>query len=266
MKKFLLSIIFIAAAVCFCWSAFSLGRYAWQTWNTQKNLNTLADEINDNVVLPDMNNASESQTPEEKAVSESEAMMNKYGSLYEHNQDFMGWLSIEDTNINYPVMYTPDDPQHYLRKNFDGDYDIGGMLFADYRSSFNPASTNIIIYGHHMKNGTMFGPLMDFQDTDFLEAHKTVTFDTIYRPGTYEIFAAFQSAVYDEDSDNFKYYDFIDAASEQEFNDCLTEIQSLSMYYDAEGAPVYGDELITLSTCDYYTDDGRFVVMAKRVR
>lgn len=258
-------ILLLAAVICFCWSAFHLGRYAWQTWTTQKNLNALSQEINTDAVrvsVPDENELSS----EEQAAIESEQMMNKYGTLYEQNPDFIGWLSIEGTKINYPVMHTPDNPQYYLRKNFNGDYDIGGMLFADYRCSFDPASTDIIIYGHHMNNGTMFGPLMDFKETDYLESHRTITFDTLYRPGTYQIFAAFLSAAYDDDSDAFKYYDFIQAGSEEEFQEYLDNIKALSLYYDEANAPVFGDEFITLSTCDYTQEDGRFAVLAKRIR
>lgn len=264
MKKFLSTIILIAAIICFCYSAFSLGRYALQTLTTVKNLDKLSQEINDdtiNIQTPDETGLSE----EDAKAAEAERMMAKYGSLYEKNQDFIGWLSIEDTNINYPVMYTPKDPQHYLRKNFDGDYDIGGMLFVDYRCTFDPSSTDTIIYGHHMNNGTMFGPLMDFQDIDYLKEHTTVTFDTIYRGGTYKIFAAFQAAAYDDDSNTFKYYDFINAETEEDLNNYLDNIKALSLYYDEDNAPVFGDEIITMSTCDYYTTDGRFAVLAKRI-
>lgn len=263
MKRIIGTIILIIAIICFGWSAFSLGKYAYQTWTTQKNLDSLAGKVKtDNIKIPDT--ASEDET--EDPVAESEAMMEKYGELYNENKDFIGWLSVEGTKINYPVMYTPDDPEHYLRKNFDGNYDIGGMLFVDARCTFNPSSTDTIIYGHHMNNGTMFGPLMDFQDNDYLKEHTTVTFDTMYRPGTYKIFASFQSKAYDADSDEFKYYDFINAETAYDFQEYLKNIKALSLYYDEENAPSFGDEIITLSTCDYYTTDGRFAVLAKRIK
>ena len=117
-----------------------------------------------------------------------------------------------------------------------------------------------------MKNGTMFGPLMDFQDNDYLKEHSIVTFDTVYRPGTYKIFASFQSKAYDPDSEEFKYYDFINAETAYDFEEYLNNIKNLSLYYDEENAPSFGDEIITLSTCDYYTTDGRFAVLAKRIK
>ena len=135
MKRVIGTIILIIAIVCFGWSAFSLGKYAWQAHTTQKNIDQLAEKINTDT-------DASSATDEEDPVAESEAMMEKYGDLYNENHDFIGWLSIEGTNINNPVMYTPDDPEHYLRKNFNGDYDIGGMLFVD--SRFQP-----IQHRHH---------------------------------------------------------------------------------------------------------------------
>ena len=127
MKRVIGTIILIIAIICFGWSAFSLGKYAWQAHTTQKNIDQLADRIN-----TDVTEASD-DSDEEDPVAESEAMMEKYGDLYNENKDFIGWLSIEGTNINNPVMYTPDDPEHYLRKNFNGDYDIGGMLFCRFQ-------------------------------------------------------------------------------------------------------------------------------------
>ena len=120
--------------------------------------------------------------------------------------------------------------------------------------------------GKERKNGTMFGPLMDFQDNDYLKEHSIVTFDTMYRPGTYKIFASFQSKAYDPDSEEFKYYDFINAETAYDFEEYLNNIKNLSLYYDEENAPSFGDEIITLSTCDYYTTDGRFAVLAKRIK
>ena len=93
----------------------------------------------------------------------------------------------------------------------------------------------------------MFGPLMDFQDNDYLKEHSIVTFDTMYRPGTYKIFASFQSKAYDPDSEEFKYYDFINAETAYDFEEYLNNIKNLSLYYDEENAPSFGDEIITLS-------------------
>ena len=262
MKRFIVTIIFIAALACFGYSAFSLGKYAWETHVTKENISVLSNLVESEVPA----NAFEAETADSK--SDAEKMMEKYGKLYGKNQDFIGWLSVPGTTIDYPVMYTPDEPQRYLRKNFDGDYDIAGMLFIDYRCQLDPAdhvSTDTIIYGHRMKNDTMFGPLKYYKDSDFCKENNVVRFDTLYRPGTYVIFAAFLGKAYDEGSDAFQYYNFIEAETQEDLDDYLSEIRRIAHYYDSENAPAFGDEIITLSTCDYYTEDGRLALLAKRV-
>ncbi|MDO4846925.1 MAG: class B sortase [Clostridiaceae bacterium] len=97
-------------------------------------------------------------------------------ALIAENSDCIGWLSIDGTNISYPVMYTPSDPQKYLRRNFYGRYSQSGVPFLDGRC--NLQSTNLIIYGHNMKNDTMFADLKKYVDRDFLNAHRTVKFET----------------------------------------------------------------------------------------
>lgn len=92
------------------------------------------------------------------------------------NTDCIGWLSIDGTSISYPVMHTPSDPQKYLRQNFYGKYSQSGVPFLDSRCSMNGG--NLIIYGHNMKNGTMFSDLKKYLNTDFLNSHRTVRLET----------------------------------------------------------------------------------------
>mgnify|MGYP001067073741 CR=1 FL=1 len=98
-------------------------------------------------------------------------------ALIAENADCIGWLSVDGTNISYPVMHTPPDPQKYLRRNFYGEYSQSGVPFIDGRCSLQ--STNLIIYGHNMKNGTMFSDLKKYLDSEFLNAHRTVKFETV---------------------------------------------------------------------------------------
>lgn len=262
MKRVIITIIFIAALICFGYSAFSLGKYAWQTHVTKENISILSGMVNKEAGT----SAAEGEDADPR--TDAEKMMDKYGELYKSNPDFMGWLTVPGTAIDNPVMYTPDDGQHYLRKNFNGDYDIAGMIFIDERCKLDPAdhvSTDIIIYGHRMKNDTMFGPLKYYKEKDFCKENNIVYFDTMYRPGTYVIFAAFLGKAYTYETDAFQYYNFIEAPTEVELNDYLTNIKAIAHYYDEENAPVFGDEIITLSTCDYYTNDGRLALLAKRI-
>ena len=125
-------------------------------------------------------------------------------------------------------------------------------------------STNLILYGHHMKNGQMFGDLDLYSSEEYFKEHRYIQFDTIYEKGTWEVMYVFRSRVYSEEEIVFKYYQFIDALSEQEFNSNMQEMAAMSLY-DTGVTAQYGDRLLTLSTCDYEEADGRFVVVAKKV-
>lgn len=116
-------------------------------------------------------------TQTESEPTEQPAAERNIQALIAENADCIGWLSIDGTNISYPVMHTPSDPQKYLRRNFYGKYSQSGVLFLDGRCDIQ--STNLIIYGHNMKNGTMFSNLKKYVDRDFLNAHRTVKFETV---------------------------------------------------------------------------------------
>jgi sortase B len=204
----------------------------------------------------------------------------------------IGWLRIDGTDIDYPVMYTPDDMEYYLHKNFDKEYSYAGTLFIDKNctpvalsgnssenatdntdnnentenaNNVGAVSDNIIIYGHNMKSGTMFHQLLDYEDEDFYKEHKYIAFDTLAGEGTYEVIAAFRTKVYsDDDTEHYKYYKFYNAADEDEFNEFVNYAKSNTPYAISETAS-YGDKLITLSTCAYHTTNGRYVVVAKKI-
>lgn len=193
----------------------------------------------------------------------SYVVLEKYKSLYKTNKNLIGWLKIDDTNIDYPVMQTVNN-EYYLDHNTKQEKDKNGTLFLDKDCSITRTSTNYIIYGHHMKSGKMFGDLDRYKEEDFYKKHKTISFDTIYEEGTYEVMYVFLSKIYYEEEVVFKYYQFIDANSEQEFDSYMEEMAQMSLY-DTGVTAQYGDQLLTLSTCDYEQEDGRFVVVAKRI-
>ena len=190
-------------------------------------------------------------------------VLDDYKTLYEKNKKLIGWLKIDDTIIYFPVMQTSDN-KYYLEHNFNQEYDKNGSLFLDCSCSVYPRSTNLIIYGHHMKSGQMFGQLQKYAKESYYEKHTTIQFDTIYEKGTYEIMYVFRSQVYNEDDLVFKYYQFINANSETEFDSYMEEMAALSLY-DTGVTASYGDSLLTLSTCDNSQKDGRFVVVARKV-
>ena len=190
-------------------------------------------------------------------------MLDEYKTLYEKNKRLIGWLKIDDTNIDYPVMQTSNN-EYYLDHNFNQEYDKNGSIFMDYACSAYPKSTNLILYGHHMKSGNMFGNLQKYAKESYGKEHALIQFDTIYEKATYQVMYVFRSQVYNEDDIVFKYYQFIEANSEAEFDSYMNEMSKMSLY-DTGVIAKYGDSLLTLSTCDHSQEDGRFVVVAKRV-
>lgn len=186
----------------------------------------------------------------------------KYQELFSQNNDLAGWIFIEGTTINYPVMHTPDNPDYYLKHSFEKEYsDYGVPYIAGHCDPAKP-SDNLTIYGHHIRGGRMFGALMDYTSKDFYESHKIIRFDTLTEAAEYEMIAVFKTTVYDDTG--FKYYLFANAANEQEFDSYVEKCKALSFHDTGVGA-AYGDKLISLSTCEYSAANGRLVVVAKKL-
>lgn len=191
-------------------------------------------------------------------------VLDEYKTLYQKNKKLIGWLKIDDTLIDYPVMQTSDN-EYYLDHNYNQEYDKNGSLFLDCNCTAYPQSTNLIIYGHHMKSGQMFGGLQKYAKESYAQKHSTIQFDTIYEKGTYQVMYVFRSQVYNENDIVFKYYQFVEANSEEEFNSYMREMEAVSLY-DTGVTASFGDSILTLSTCDYSQEDGRFVVVAKKIK
>lgn len=243
------------AVVCFGY----FGLYYFQSTRTGMDYDSLA-ELKGSMALA---GAEKNDFSLHKTSTQLPDVLDDYKTLYEKNKKLIGWLKIDDTIIDYPVMQTTDN-KYYLEHNFNQEYDKNGSLFLDCSCSVYPRSTNLIIYGHHMKSGQMFGQLQKYAKESYYEKHTTIQFDTIYEKGTYEIMYVFRSQVYNEDDLVFKYYQFINANSETEFDSYMEEMAALSLY-DTGVTASYGDSLLTLSTCDNSQKDGRFVVVAKKV-
>lgn len=190
-------------------------------------------------------------------------MLAGLAGLYEENQDLVGWLSIAGMNIDYPVMQH-DDNEYYLNHDFYGKEDKYGCLFVKDIADVNTPADNFVIYGHNMKDGSMFGDLDLYKKEAFYREHSTIRFDTLYEERTYEIVAVFLSRVYDAEEEGFRYYDFYEAETEEAFAYFYENIKSASLYETGVTAE-YGDTFLTLSTCAYHEEDGRLVVVAKRV-
>lgn len=179
--------------------------------------------------------------------SQDKSFLSDYQALYLQNNDMVGWIKIEDTKINYPVMQSKDNPNFYLKHGFDKAYTDYGCPYIQENCDVDIPSDNLIIYGHNMKDGSMFSGLMKYTDKSFWESHKTISFDTLTEKCDYEIIAAFKTVVYTDSPESFKYYQFINADTGDEFNAYITKCKELALY-DTGVTAEYGDKLITLST------------------
>lgn len=198
-----------------------------------------------------------------QATSALPDILPEYKALYAENSDTAGWLRIDGTGIDNVVMYAPDEIDKYLHTDFYGNYSYRGCLFVDEYCDIL-SSDNLIIYGHNMKDYSMFGSLMYYVSEDFYRQHKLISFDTIYEKQTYEIVAAIKTELVPEGSDGFKYYEYTGSGDEDSFSEYVKFIEENKLYdTDAELSP--GDKILTLSTCAYHSEDGRFIVVAKKI-
>ena len=216
-------------------------------------INNEAGEQNENILL---------QSEENHKIKENHKILPQYLSLYQQNNDMYGWINIDDTPINYPVMHTVYEPEKYLRKNFNGEYSLSGQIFLDYRCTSN--SNNLILYGHNMKNQTMFGSILNYQNKEYYEKHPIVEFNNLYEENKYQIISVFYDEIHKQEDQCFKYYNFINAETEEELYDFIREIKKKSLY-DAGSISEDEDCFLTISTCEYSKENGRFVVVAQKM-
>ena len=220
------------------------------------------DDVNSGIVVP-------VQTAE---------MIPQMEEVHTINTDSAGWIKIDGTVIDYPVMQTPSDEQYYLNRDFNGKYSAYGCIIADTDSTIGTGTaaedytdgtrpgTNIILHGHNMKNGTMFGSLDNYRNKSYEQSHSRIKFSSLYEDREYEICAVFLSQVYKKNqTDVFKYYQFFNADTEEEFDDFYSNIKRMSLY-DTGVDAAFGDEFITLSVCAYHVENGRLVVVGKRIK
>ena len=200
--------------------------------------------------------------PTTAAPTETE-MLRDYMAFYEMNNDMVGWITVPGTKVDYPVMQTPNNKDYYLKRDFYHNWSDWGAIYAREACDINKPSDNIVLYGHHMADGSMFAQLETrYKRKSFWEEHQYLTFDTLYEKHTYQIIACFRTSA--NVGQGFPYHQFNDAANEEEFNAFIAEVKRLALYETGLTAE-YGDKLLTLSTCEYTLNNGRFVVVAKRI-
>ncbi|MDR3364610.1 MAG: class B sortase, partial [Clostridiales Family XIII bacterium] len=189
-------------------------------------------------------------------------MLPYYEGLRAKNGDMAGWLRIPGTRISYPVMQTKKSPEYYLDKNFEKEYSASGSLFAADISDVNLPTDVVTIYGHRMKTGAMFGSLGDFLDVDFLQKHETIIFDTFTARNEYKIYCLFSLAVGTGEESEFAYYNYSRFEDKATFDDFMAQARKVSQVENPSFAPIFGEKILLLSTCEYTHENGRLVIVA----
>lgn len=214
--------------------------------------------------LQDLKAQSSASKPLENREQEQEEQENTgLESLSKENHDLVGWLTIEGTKIDHPVVQCEDDA-YYLSHNFQKEDDKYGCLYVKSVADVETPGTNVIIYGHNMKDGSMFGELDRYESERFGREHEKITFDTLYEEREYQVMAVFRTQISEGDDGRFRYYQFYEAQSEEEFREFYEYVMGMSIY-DTGVTAEFGDTFLTLSTCSGYAENGRFVVVAKRM-
>ena len=190
--------------------------------------------------------------------------ISKLNKIREQNSDIVGWLEIEGTSINYPLLQGNDD-KYYMNHNYKKQKSKNGSIFLTSEYNWDIPSDNLLIFGHNLNNGTMFQELLKYSNEAFYKKHQTIRFTTMEDDAEYEIISVFKSRVYYKSEKNvFRYYYFVNANNEEEYNEFVKNAKKASLY-NIDATAKYGEQLITLSTCSYHVKDGRFAVVAKKI-
>lgn len=268
MRKIaLFASLFVAAACILYIAIYNITKQ--RSDSTADLLGNIREQAANEALLGNGENTQDTSEPIIHYVDEEETpdILPEYIDIYNKNKKLIGWLEIADINgepfISYPVMQTTDN-EYYLKHGFNQEEDVNGCIFMDCDCDAIKPSDNLILYGHHMRSGRMFGNLVKYEDYNFYQTHRIIRFDTIYEHGEYEVMFAFRTSLKNENDISFKYYEFIDANGPEEFNSYMNEMAEMALY-DTGVTAVWGDHLLTLSTCDYQEDNGRFAVVARRI-
>lgn len=236
--------------------------YYVDSFKSKQDISGLIEQIDrgETILIP-----SDNVEEQEKAWAEIEKRkLESYQKLYEQNNDLVGWIQIEDTTIDFPVMQKKSVKNYYLYKNFEKKYSKGGLPYVQEDCDVFTPTDNVIIHGHNLSDGSMFNALLKFKNKDFYNEHSIINFDTIEECHQYKIIAVLTIAV-NTGNDKFPFYDFINASSAKEFDAYIKACKKYSRF-DTGVTAEYGDKLITIATCDFSIKNGRLVIVAKRIK
>lgn len=265
-------ILILTCLVIFLFSMLQIIKVKINGYNEEKDFSNLRNQIHKSGIVKkseERQGGSSSKLDQNKSNQNEEVLksnneQNKviYNQVYEENSDYVGWISIPDTPIDYPVMSTPKNPNFYLHRNFSKEYSASGTPFIGDGVSVD--SKSFIIYAHNMKNKTMFGTLEYYKDTEYKNIHKYIYFNTLGENRVYEVIGAFYEQIDIGNPRHFNYYNYTGDISENDYNELIRKISDISIYGEIKDIQK-PEQLIMLSTCSYFAEEGRFVVIAKRI-
>ena len=274
MSRKIYNVLIVIFAIIFLISAFMVVSYFVESTKAQSDYDEITQlmENGKNQVqstvpfippiqnIPEIPDAADPTAPSETTAVPT--ILPEYAALYLQNDDMVGWIEIEGTKLNYPVLQTPDEKDFYLQRDFNKETSNHGAIYVQENCDVWTPSDNVVIYGHNMKDGSMFATLLKYRTQSYWEEHRFIYFNTLLERHTYEIVAVFKTSA--TIGKGFDYHLFVNAEDEEEFDAYINQIKKLS-YYDTGVSAEYGDKLITLSTCEYTLTNGRLVVVAKRI-
>ena len=271
MKKYLYIVTVVILLIVFGVSAFHVVSYIVGSQQQAAKYDDMAAQLDaqdaaaataPSTQSQDPTAATEEFVPVTEPTDPETGILTRYLDFYEQNPDMVGWIKIEGTKLNYPVMQTPHDKDYYLKHNFEREYSDWGAIYVREECDVFRPSDNVTIYGHTMKDGSMFACLHEYCYEEVWENNNVIFYDTLYERHVYQIFAVFTTTA--SLGEGFSYHQMEDAADEAEFNEFIATCKDLALY-ETGITPGYGEKIICLSTCEYSQDNGRLVVAAVRI-
>lgn len=267
MKKVVVTLTIALLVLIFAVSAWMVGSYLVESRQQAKENEELANMVSKPTETQPTSGTTAATTVE-GTFGSADNLVDANGVLEEYSEalakypDMVGWIRIDGTKLNYPVMQTPDRPNYYLDHNLNGVSSAWGAIYAREECDINKPSDNITLYGHHMRDGSMFACLDTYKYKKTWDNNPLIFFDTLHGYHVYKIFAVFTTSA--NIGEGFSYHQMIDAKDKKDFDDFIAKCKELSLY-DTGVTPEYGDKTICLSTCEYSHDNGRLVVAAVRI-
>ena len=259
MKKEVLAILSVALVVIIVGCGLWLGWYALDSHHQKEAFAGLSQEF----ILEEPTAAEEQPADSNTAEGETSTVTlavsdpnipprHDLAALQIENPDCVGWLAIPDTPVDYPVMFTPSEPEHYLRRDFYGNHASGGTLFLDGRNAAQVEGQNLIVYGHNMLDGSMFKPIVQYLEPNFRQTHQDIYLELGNTQYRYQVLAVLETTV---ESPVYRYTDLSDPAAESDFHSALFDTANLDVIHHTQG-------YLTLSTCGDWGGDTRVLVVA----